>query len=403
MSTTNVPPVQFTLDGLVVPTEQAILDGVLADIDTAFGGGVNPGLTTPQGQLASSEAAIIGNRDDELLAIVNNMDPAYSAGRYQDALGRIYGLTRSPATPSTAVCTCVGAASTVIPPGAVATDGVNLWLAVDGGVIGLGGSVSLTFACSITGPVPAAADAINRIYKTVLGWDTIDNPSDAILGTNVESRADFEHRREQTIESNSQATITAMVGAVLRVAGVTDAFGYSNDTASPVTVGGVTIAAHAVYVAAVGGTDADVAEALWRKKPPGSPWYAGNTTVTVDDISNGYTPPYPAYTIKFERPTATPIKFNVSITDSTLVPADAQDQVRAAIIAAFDGVDGGQRTRIGSTIYASRFYASVVLLGTWAQLISIKIGTSSATADDVTLDLDLVPTVAPTDIALTLV
>lgn len=402
--TTNVPPVQFTSTGLVVPTEEAILNGVLADIDTAFGGGVNPGLTTPQGQLAMAEAAVIGNRDDELLAIVNNMDPAYSSGRYQDALGRIYNLVRSPALPSVVSCTCVGSPSTVIPPGTLATDGVNLWAAVDGGTIPIGGSIALSFACTVTGPIPAAIGAVNRIYKTVLGWDTITNPSEAVLGSDVENRANFEFRRQQTIEANSRSTIEAMVGEVLRVDGVTDAYGYANDTAGAETVSGVTLAAHEVYVAVQGGTDQLVGDALWRKKPPGSPWYsAADTSVTVQDTSNGYTPPYPTYTVKFERPAATPILFAVTMTDSAQVPADAQTLVRNAIVATFDGADGGDRARIGGTVYASRFYAGIVSLGSWAKLVSIKLGTVTATLDDVTLAINKIPTVAPSDITLTLV
>ncbi len=48
----KVPRVQFTPEGLVLPNESAILAGVLSDMDAAFGGGLNPALETPQGQLA---------------------------------------------------------------------------------------------------------------------------------------------------------------------------------------------------------------------------------------------------------------------------------------------------------------------------------------------------------------
>ena len=57
-----------------------------------------------------------------------------------------------------------------------------------------------------------------------------------------------------------------------------------------------------------------------------------------------------------------------------------QDQVRAAIVAAFSGQDGGSRARIGTTLYVSRFYAPVALLGSWAQIVYIKIGSTNAPA-----------------------
>ena len=46
---TNVPQIEFTDQGAVLPEESAILAGVQADINAAFGGGVNSGLTTPHG------------------------------------------------------------------------------------------------------------------------------------------------------------------------------------------------------------------------------------------------------------------------------------------------------------------------------------------------------------------
>ena len=47
-----VPPIVFTDAGVVLPTEAAVLAGVQSDYDSAFGGGLNPALNTPQGLLA---------------------------------------------------------------------------------------------------------------------------------------------------------------------------------------------------------------------------------------------------------------------------------------------------------------------------------------------------------------
>ena len=66
-SSSSVPPLEFTPAGVVLPQESAVLAGVQADYDAAFGGGLNPALETPQGQLASSQAAIIADKNAELL------------------------------------------------------------------------------------------------------------------------------------------------------------------------------------------------------------------------------------------------------------------------------------------------------------------------------------------------
>ena len=92
--TTNVPQCTLTPTGFQAPQESAILAGTVADIDQAVGGGLNPSLTTPQGQLASSMAAIIGFCYDFFLYYTNQVDPTYAQGRMQDAIARIYFIER---------------------------------------------------------------------------------------------------------------------------------------------------------------------------------------------------------------------------------------------------------------------------------------------------------------------
>jgi len=85
--------------------------------------------------------------------------------------------------------------------------------------------------------------------------------------------------------------------------------------------------------------------------------YAGSTTVSVQDQSSGYQPPFPTYSVSFQ--TAAPLTLIVSVVmvNTNLVPSDAASQIQAAILHAFVGGDGGPRARIGSTIFASRYYA----------------------------------------------
>src|SRR5258708_7296497 len=99
--TTNVPPLTFGPTGFVAGDGMDILGGGQADQAAAFGGNLNPALTTPQGQLAQSEAAIIGDANAQFLALANGVDPAFSSGRLQDAIGRIYFLERIPAQATT--------------------------------------------------------------------------------------------------------------------------------------------------------------------------------------------------------------------------------------------------------------------------------------------------------------
>lgn len=375
---TNVPAPTFTARGFVAPDQPTVLAGVLADYNAAFGGGLNLGLETPQGQLASSTAAILGQVFDAFCALANNVDPSYATGRYLDAIARIYFLARNPAEPTTVQATCTGLPGTVIPFNSLAksADG-NIYGATTGGTIPDAGTVALAFYCMTAGPIACPAGSLTQIYQAIPGWDTITNPADGVIGSNVESDAAFEARREASVAVNSRGSLSAIEGAVLSVAGVLDAYTVENSTNAPATIGGVLLAANSIYVAVAGGDPAAVAKAIWSRKAPGCS-YNGSTTVTVFDTNSGYSPPFPSYLVSFQVPASVSVLFSVSIANSAQVPADVIALVQAAVIAAFGGVDGGPRARIGTTVYAARFYAAVAALGSWAQLISILVGSANA-------------------------
>jgi uncharacterized phage protein gp47/JayE len=381
--TTNVPGVTFGPTGFVAPSEQDVLAGMQADIDAAFGGGLNPALETPQGQLASSMTAITGNANDTFVNLANQFDPAFAAGRFQDALGRIYFIERNPALPTVVQATCTGLAGVPIPAGALArAQDDSIYVCTEAGTIPQSGSIILSFECTNTGPIPCAAGTLNRIFQAIPGWDSITNLTDGVLGNDVESREAFEERRQASVAQNSLGSVPSVRGAVLSVAGVLDAYVTENPFAEQVDVGGQILVPNSLYVAAVGGAALDVATAIWSKKAPGCN-YNGNTTITVQDQSSGLTPPFPSYPVTFLIPPALDIVFAVNLLNNALVPSDAVAEIQQAIMQAFAGADGLPRARIGSTLLASRYYPPIVKLGSWAQILSVTIGSRNTPAAQV--------------------
>jgi uncharacterized phage protein gp47/JayE len=119
---TAVPSVTFSATGIAVPDEIDILNGRLTDLDTAMGGGMSKSLTTPQGQIAMSDTAIIGDKNDNLAWLVNQINPDFAEGRMQDAIGQIYFIDRIAAIGTTVTATCTGLVGTVIPANSIAQD-----------------------------------------------------------------------------------------------------------------------------------------------------------------------------------------------------------------------------------------------------------------------------------------
>jgi hypothetical protein len=239
------------------------------------------------------------------------------------------------------------------------------------------GLVTINFAAAAIGPIPAPASL--AIYQSVNGWESVTPTGDAVLGTNTETPAQYEQRRQASVAANASQILDAIQGQVLAIAGVLDCYCYENDTSSPTTVGGVTIGANSIYICVLGGTSAAIAMAMWTKKGPGC-GYTGNTAVVVSDPNPAYNPPAPQYTVSFEIPTILAFAAVVTIKNNAAVPANALALIQTAIINAFAGLDGGPRAKIGSTVFASRYYAAVALLGPWAQIVSILIGESGAAA-----------------------
>jgi hypothetical protein len=452
---TAVPNLTFTPTGFQAPPESAVLNGVQADQNAAFRGNLNPALNTPQGQIASSTTAIIGQSDTDFITLSQLMDPAFSFGRFQDAIGRIVpgnGFARNPPQPTVVQGICNGAQGVNIPIGqTVAGADGNLYVCVEAGTIPVSGSIALTFQCTVTGPIACPEGNLGpQPYQALPGLDTITNTSPGVVGNVVESRADFEFRRQGSVAANAVAVLPAVRGAVFEVPNVIDCYTAENDNSSALvvgpsaavtgsitttnltvsavasgvvvvgnlvsgtgvtagttivsqtsgatggigvyvvsasqtvgsealTIGGVSLIAKSMYVSVTGGASAAVAQAIWSKKPPGCA-YNGNTSVTVYDTSPPYVSPYPSYTVSYETPAPLPFVFSVVISNSAGVPSSALALIQTAILAAFAGSDGGARARTGSSTYASRYYANVAVLGSWASIIDVQIGSPNTPA-----------------------
>ena len=403
--TTSVPQIAFTPQGPIIPNDTDILAGVQIDMNYAFGGGVNPALNTPQGQLASSLAAIVSDKDAEIALICNQVDPQYATGRFQDAIGRIYFLTRLPASSTAVACILTGAVGAIIPAGTKAQDTSGNTYTLSGTVtIGSGGTVMSSWQNTATGPIACPANTLTKVGQAVNGWDAISNPTDGVVGQNVESPAEFELRRQNSVAANARGSVQAIQAAVYAVANVLDCYVIDNTRGQTTPTGSTNypMLPHSLYVAVVGGTDTAIAQAIWGKKDTGCD-YNGNTTITVLDTSPQYIPPYPSYPVKFNRPTATPVLFAVSIVNSPTLPVNIAALIQAAIIAQFNGTTGLVPARIGSAVTGSSYYGAVIGVAPNITALSILVGTTSATLPQVIMGIDQAPVIDPTNITVTLV
>ena len=422
---TSVPQIAFTDQGVIVPQEADILAGTQADVNGAFGGVLGPGLTTPQGQVASSEAAIIADKDGQILFVSNQFDPQYASGRWQDGIARIYFLTRKPAQATAVTCILGGIASTPIPAGTLAQDqSGNSYVLLTSVTIGAGGTVTSQWQNQATGAIPCPVGTLTRVFQQINGWDTITNPSDGILGNVVESRADFEFRRQNSVAINGRGTNQAIYAVVFEIDNVLDCFVIDNpsgltQSSNPLPGGtpnpsNYPLAPHSIYIAVVGGIDAQIAAAIWGKKDDGcdyapfpvgqSPVPGAGTVSTQTVADTTYSFPQPQYQVSFIRPVGLPIFFSVQIVNTPNLPVGLTALVQAAIIAQFQGQNGNQRARIGGSVIAAQYYAVVSNIGSFVTLLGVQVGFSaSPSGEQAQVGIDQTPSIAAGNITVTYV
>jgi hypothetical protein len=403
MGATAVPSIQFTLTGLVLPQEADILQGVQTDLNTAAGGNLSTTLTSPMGQVAQSETAIIGDKNDQIAVIAAQFDPNTASGRWQDALGQIYFMDRIEASGSVVTGNCSGLVGATIPAGSIVQDQAGyLWSSLSAVTFDPSGNAAPSFQCQTPGPVACPPGTLTTIYAAVIGWDSVTNAGAATPGTDVETRADFEYRRRQSVATNAVNSVNSIRARVLAVPNVLDAYVIDNPLGTVVNTGATNypLAANSVYVAVVGGDPVAVAAAIWGKKSLGCN-YNGNTSQIVYDTSQGSLP-YPQYTVTWETPNNLPIYITVNLAINTNLPANIVALAQAAVLAAFNGQDNGPRARIASQLYAGRYFAGVAAIDPNVEIYSINLGTTaSPTGTAVLLGIDQRPTLTAANIVVT--
>lgn len=357
---------------------------------------------TPAGQLVDSQAASIAEKDSELLYLANMFNPLKATGIFQDAIASIYFLKRKDAIASTATITCTGLPGTVIPLSAqiMSTADDTVWQNTAETTIGEDGTCECVFACTKAGPVSAAAGTLTKITTSVAGWDAAVNKSAATAGQEAETQGAFENRRYKSVALNSRGTSAAVYARVGAVEGVIGVLTRENKTNMPVEIDGYYLKAHSIYVAVLGGADAEIAKAIYESCSAGCD-YNGNTAVQVIDENT-----QAAETVSFYRPDAFRVCVKVTLQDASSLPDGYESIIKDAVYSNFYGEDtettiAGSpvlRVLMGETVLASRFIPSVLNAGI-SQVVSVQVSTDgSGWGDQVYVPITGAPTLDAADI-----
>jgi hypothetical protein len=359
----------LSLLGFTSKTVQEIIGDLQAYQAANIASGLNTSSTGVLANINMSVALQLGQLWELAAEIYDAHDPASAEGVAADHNGSLTGVTRLPATSSTATLTLTMTENVTVPTGSVVSDPlrptvrfVTLDDVTSSSVVGTYNNLTVAARAETTGPLTAASGALTKIESPVSGWLAVTNTGPAIAGSNVETDEDYRARRNEVLAEEGGSTLAGIVADE-----VTDPTG---------------MPPHTFEVIVRGGDDSAIANSIWKNKPAGVDSYGTTSINVLDEAGN-------VQLVRFSRPTLKTINVNVSATTDGHYVAGS---LRVALELASVDPKSDIVFKVGEPVYLVR------LLSEASEVPGVV---------NVTLDVDLAPTVpadaVPTTPAKTLV
>lgn len=254
--------------GLHIPTYNDILEDMLAAMKQIYGDDIYLDNSSPDYQLLSIFALKQSDTLQALAYAYNARSPETAIGASLDSVVKLNGIKRKDASQSTCQVKITGTPFTQIVDGAVRDRAGLTWDLPSSVVIDSSGTTYTVATCRTAGAVSALAGDIAQIETPTYGWVSVTNEVAAVLGNAQETDAQLRERQTISTANPSQTMLDGTKGAIAALKNVSRYAVYENDT----NVSSVTddnpygLPAHSVTCVVEGGTDEDVAEAIFLHK-----------------------------------------------------------------------------------------------------------------------------------------
>ena len=270
-------------------------------------------------------------------------------GTSLDHVGKYIGILRRGAERAKVDVTFTGTNETLIPSGTQLLAGDIEFVTLEDVIID-GGTATVEASAVIGGSEGnVVSGAINKLVNPRTGVLTVTNPEQAEGGRNIETDPEFKVRYDRSIATGGSSTVASITAQILATEGVIDARVVENVMLTEVDgIPGKSIAPF-IY----GGTDEDVANAVYLTKPGGIRSFGDVEIEIIDDFDK-------THTIGFTRPAAIDIWVNVTLTTNSQFPIDGENIIRKEIIKYIGGVDEDTESYVGLSIGEDVTYTQII-------------------------------------------
>lgn len=283
----------FDNNGLQVATRPELVEELTQDYQGIYGEDINVDQSSPDGQVINIFAQGGTDIRELLMQIYNSFDPDNCSGKVLDSRCAINNIFRKGGTFTTVpidvtvdrTVTLDGLDDNYNDPNAtgytIQDPSGNQFILVSTQTL-QAGTTRVLFRAKEIGAVQTTLNTITTPVTIVLGVVSVNNPVDATEGKNEETDYQLKVRRRQSVSIGSSGYLNGLLATVLQLDGVTDAALYENFTGETDANG---TPAHCMWLVVEGGSDSEIADAIYRKKSYGCNM-RGDITYTITTVSH---------------------------------------------------------------------------------------------------------------------
>lgn len=338
------PVFSVTENGIQAPSYAEILEYFQSQARNIFGQDVNIDADTQDGQLIAIFALALSDVNAQAIATYNQFNPNTAVGVGLDSAVKTNGITRHTATNSTVDLVLIGQAGTVITNGVATDDNENRWLLPDQVIIPVSGEITVTATAEEVGAIEASPNTITQIGTPTLGWQSVNNPTQATVGVAIETDAELRQRQSRSTELPSVSLWEGIIASLLNLEGVTRVSGVKNDEDATSDEG---VPGHTIAMIVDGGDVDEIGKTIFLKKGEGVGTFGTTQTTYIDTYG------FPNV-IKFSRPTIVNAYVTLTITPSSTYISTVADEIKQRI------ADYINSLAIGESVNIARVLSSAV-------------------------------------------
>jgi len=290
--------------------------------------------STPDGLKMAHDSEIFYALDETLQQAYNSKDPNKAKGSDLDIVCSLTGTIRSGGSRSSVPLTITANPGTLIQAGnrfeSVTTG--SRWTTDQAVTADSLGSATVNATCTVVGPTQADAGTITRIVDVVAGLASVTNAGPATPGADGQRDEQLRVTRATAVGRPGNNQIDSMIGELFSVDGVRRVKIYENDTNSAaVTVDNpYGLPPHSIAPIIDGGTDGDVAMAIYLKKNPGARLYQAGTPFQVEVTSPKY--PTNKKLVRASRPVYVDMLVVINVKSDGTLPPNADQLIKEAVL-----------------------------------------------------------------------